>query len=435
MAAPLMAAPTPMIGGRSERAIIFLVAAVQFINILDFVIVLPLGPMLARSLDIPASHLGFVGGSYTAAAAVAGLIGAQVLERFDRRIALGAAMLGLVAGTALGGFATGAATLYAARVIAGFFGGPATSLSFSIVADVIPPARRGKAVGAMMGAFSVASVAGVPLGLWLAETYGWRAPFFAVAGLGLVVNALAIFLLPPMRMHMEASKAQQHRVSTRELLSRPTVQISYLMTAVVMMAGFIVIPNIPTYLLGNVGMPATDLKWMYLMGGVVSFITLRVMGRLVDRYGSFRVGLFGSIWVVAVTWFLFYDFHPEVPLALLFIFFMMGMGSRNVAYNTLTTKVPGPTERAKFQSIQSSVQHAASALGAFLSSFILSEVPLYGPDGAPLLSPDGKQLAKLVGMPKVALVSITLTFLVPPLLYFVETRVRGSSPVPQGVKP
>src|SRR5580700_4073512 len=119
----------------SELAIVLLIAAVQFVNILDFVMVMPMGPDFARGLGIPMSELGKVGGSYTAAAALSGFAGSFFLDRFDRRRALAIAMLGLVTGTALGGFATGFGTLIAARILAGAFGGPATSLSFSIIAD------------------------------------------------------------------------------------------------------------------------------------------------------------------------------------------------------------------------------------------------------------------------------------------------------------
>src|SRR5437773_10195696 len=114
--------------GLPERRIIFLLAAVSFVNILDFKMVMPMGPDFARALAIPPSKLGIIGGSYTAAAAVAGLVGALFLDRFDRRSALAVAMLGLVTGTAAGGLARGFGSLVAARVLAGMFGGPASSV-------------------------------------------------------------------------------------------------------------------------------------------------------------------------------------------------------------------------------------------------------------------------------------------------------------------
>src|SRR5260221_3627989 len=181
---------------RREPAVVFLVAAVQFVNILDFVMVMPMGPDFAAALGIPSSRLGMIGGSYTAAAALSGLAGSFFLDRFDRRPALGLAMLGLVAGTALGGFATGFPSLIAARLLAGFFGGPATSLSFSIIADVVPAQRRGTAMGLVMGAFSLASLLGAPAGLELARQLGCRVGFVPVAHLGLALVIVVVRMLP-----------------------------------------------------------------------------------------------------------------------------------------------------------------------------------------------------------------------------------------------
>src|SRR6187551_468220 len=83
-----------------ERRIIFLVGAIQFVNVLDFMMVMPLGPDFAAALSIDTSHIGLVGGAYTASAAVAGMVGSLFLDRFDRRRALACAMLGLALGTA-----------------------------------------------------------------------------------------------------------------------------------------------------------------------------------------------------------------------------------------------------------------------------------------------------------------------------------------------
>ena len=390
---------------RRERAIVFLIAAVQFVNILDFVMVMPMGPDFAAALGIPSSRLGMIGGSYTAAAALSGLAGSFFLDRFDRRPALGIAMLGLVAGTAMGGMATGFSSLIAARVLAGFFGGPATSLSFSIIADTVPVQRRGRAMGIVMGAFSVAAVLGVPAGLELARRIGWRAPFFAVAGLGLVIAVCAVALLPPMRGHLEE---REETAPLRDLFAQPTVLVSWAMTFLVMAAGFIIIPNISAYVQINLGYPRAHLGLLYLYGGAVSLFATQGAGWLIDRYGSFRVGTAGTLCLAGAIYAGFWAAPPLLPVAGIFIFFMLAMAFRNVAYNTLTTRVPRSTERARFMSIQSAVQHAASAAGAFLSSQMLTELP----GGA------------LGGMNRVALTSIALTLTLPALLALVESAVH-----------
>jgi predicted MFS family arabinose efflux permease len=65
-------------------------------------------------------------------------------------------------------------TLLAARGTAGAFGGVLGSMVQTMVGDLIPFERRGRASGTIMSAFSLSTVAGVPLSLWLANHFGWR---------------------------------------------------------------------------------------------------------------------------------------------------------------------------------------------------------------------------------------------------------------------
>ena len=404
-----------------QLGIVALIAAVQFVNILDFVMVMPLGPDFAKSLDFSEAHLGYVGGSYTAAACVAGLVASLFLDRFDRRKALFVSMLGLVVGTALGGLAKGFESLIAARVLAGAFGGPATALSLAIVSDAVPVSLRGRALGMVMGAFSIASVLGIPAGLWVAEHASWRAPFFATAGLGLLVSLGAVAALPPMRAHLE--QRFESRASTAQLLRRPLVVVTYAMTAITMMAGFVIIPNISGYLQLNLDYPRGELKLLYLVGGLASLFSMQLAGWMVDRYGSFRTSIFGSAAIGAVVWAGFVEDPPLVTPLVVFVGFMFGMALRNVAYSTLNTKVPEPEARARYQSLSSAVQHGASALAAIVSSQLLTRVPLVDPKA-------GQSEFVLAGMPRVALLSMGFTVLVPVLLWWIEGQVRRRAATP-----
>lgn len=398
----------------SERAIVTLVGAVQFVNVLDFMMVMPLGPDFSRALGIPLSTLGYIGGSYTAAASVAGLAGSFFLDRFDRRKALALSMLGLVVGTALGGLAQGLGTLLAARILAGLFGGPATSLSLSIIADVIPIERRGKAMGAVMGAFSIASVLGVPAGLELARLGTWRTPFFAVAALGALLTAMAITLLPPLRGHLRDAEPEQASAlsSLGTMLGRPTVRASYALAASAMMGLFVLVPHISSYVQRNLGFPRGRLGLLYMVGGVVSFAALRLAGRLVDRFGCFRVSLPSTALTALVIYAGFYRAPPLVSVVGIFALFMCATGFRNVSFNTLLSRVPSAAERARFMSILSAVQHAAGAAGSFLSARILTEDAAH----------------RLVGMPALSALSIALLCFMPPLVGWIESRVAPPRP-------
>jgi predicted MFS family arabinose efflux permease len=394
-----------------ERRIVFLVGAVQFVNVLDFTMIMPLGPDFARALHIPMSQLGKAVAGYGQAAALAGFTGSFFLDRFDRKRALAVAMVGLVLGTLLGGLARDLAGLTLARVVAGLFGGPATSLSYAIVADAIPPERRGKAMGAVMGAFSVAQVLGVPSALLLSERAGWAMPFFVVAAMGLLVALGAIVLLPRMTGHLADAARPVEPGSLLQLLARPTVLLSLTMTATLMTAGFILVPNLPAYIQENLHFPRARYEYLIAAGGVVSFVTLRLAGRLVDRFGSTSVGSAGALASLAVTYFFLLDPPQPAPVVLLYLAFVVTLGARNVAYNALTTKVPRPHERARFLSIQSTVYHAAAGSASWFAASQLA------------VAADGT----LVGMPRVGAIAMALSAILPLLLWRVESRVTSTS--------
>jgi predicted MFS family arabinose efflux permease len=411
-----------MLSPERERRLIFVLAAVQFVNVLDFMMVMPLGPDFACDLSIPTSQLGLIGGSYTASAAVSGFACAFFLDRFDRRPALAVALVGLAFGTLAGGLATNLHELVLARVLAGAFGGPATSVALSILADVIPGERRGRALGSVMMAFSVASVLGVPAGLELSQLGGWHLPFFVVGALGLCAAILAFGLVPSLTAHREMKHDKTVLEAFASLLTRRTTQLSYLASAVSNFGLFVIIPNLAAFTQGNLHYPREHLGLLYLFGGIAGFVTIRPFGRLVDRFGSFPVLLAGTLITVVVVLVGFTWAIPWVPVPLTFVSFMIANGLRNVSVQTLSTKVPTPEERARFMSLQSMTQHLFCALGAFTSAQMLGST---GPEAGCADRGIDHPVAPLVGMERVSLIAIVSMLVLPWIIRAVEQGVRA----------
>ncbi|MCZ7606283.1 MAG: MFS transporter [Planctomycetota bacterium] len=421
----------------SERLVVLLIAAVHFINILDFMIVMPLGPDFALELGIATHHIGLIAGSYTAAAAVSGVAGSFFLDRFDRRKALAVSMFGLVVGTALAGLSWNLPTLIGARVVAGLFGGPATAISLAIVADVVPRERRGRAMGTVMSAFSLASIAGVPISLEIAHAADWRAPFYSVAALGALISAGAIFLLPPLRLHLKEGITPPGW-GMFKMLTRPLPLLSALALMAMVTSAFAVIPNIPSYLVFNLhyegeGWIADLLAWLgidyrpsvlgplYLIGGTVSLLVIQLVGRMTDRFGSAAVSWVGGALTCTIMYIWFINYQP-LPAMLLFVFFMGAMTVRGVPARTLDTKVPMAHERAAFMSMQSAVQHTTLAIAASLSSFILSE----------------NRDKSLEGMPTLGIIAVVFAILLPTFITLAELGVRrrdAKQPDSHAIKP
>lgn len=386
-----------------ERCILLLVGLVQFVNIVDFMMVMPLGPDFAPQLGISASELGWIGGSYTASAAVTGIIAALFIDKFDRKTALLVTLLGLTITTAAGGMAWNLSSLLVARVGAGVFGGPATSLAWAIVADVVEPARRGRAMGKVMGAFSIASIVGVPFGLEMAQLYGWRTPFLVTALMGMVVMVMVWRFMPSLRLHLEAKLERVSFAHLYDLLKKPLNLLTFVYILMAMMASFMMVPNLSAYVQYNLHYPREGLGWLYAAGGTVSYFTMRATGQMIDRFNASVTSLCSNITYIAVLLLAFIVVWP-MSVTVFFMVFMFALGMRNVSSTTLATKIPTPQDRAGFMSLFSCFQGVGMAGGAFLSTILLHE----------------NADKSLEGMGELALIASSLSLWVPLLIWRVE---------------
>ncbi|MCP2936250.1 MFS transporter, partial [Salmonella enterica subsp. enterica serovar Typhimurium] len=100
-------------------------------------------------------------------AAVSGFVAAFYVDGFDRRKVLLFGYSGFIIGTIACGFAPNYGFLLAFRLLAGLFGGLIGAQVLSIISDIYSYERRGRAMGAIMSAFAVASTLGIPLALYL----------------------------------------------------------------------------------------------------------------------------------------------------------------------------------------------------------------------------------------------------------------------------
>jgi len=358
---------------RQEWLILLVLASIQFTAIVDFVVVMPLGPELMQALRIGPWEYGLIVESYTFAAGIAGLVAAALVDRFSRRTAFLSLFAGFLIGTLCCALAPNYQLLIAARAVTGFFGGILGGMAMAIVGDVFPEERRGRATGALMSAFAMASILGVPFGLLLGQNFGWHVPFLALVALGIPVFIVAAWCLPPLRAHLGVKQAHPLRSLLTTFQSRSNLSAFALMGAL-MMGAFAVIPYINPYLVANVGVPKFYLPLVYATGGLFTLIASPIVGRLADRFGKllmFRImAPLSALMLIAVT------FLPPLPplLAVLVVsgLFVTNSGRMIAAMAMITGTVP-PHRRGAFLSANASMQHIASGIGTLLASCVVVE--------------------------------------------------------------
>lgn len=380
----------PPIRPPSRHTLIALIAAIQFVYILDFMLLLPLGPDVAHALQFPADRLSWLSAAYTLASVVAGLVSLRLLDRYRRKPALLLCFGALTLCTVLAGLATDLWILLWARALTGLFGGPATALAMALIIDATPPPQRGAAIGKVMLGFSLAVVTGIPAALELARLGNWSLPFFCLSGLATLVWLLAARLLP---LAAPPERAPDNS-AWFALLKHPALRTACLIQAGNQFSCFLIIPVFSAFFILNLDYPRDQLGTLYLVGGLSAMLAMQVFGRATDRYGPLLpVTLASCGFAAGLTPLL--GWHG-LPLALVFILFMSANAGRNVSLAACISQIPSPQERARFLALQSVAQDIAITLAA-LTTMLLLDI-----DGA----------GKISGMPWLALLAI-LTALLP----------------------
>ena len=367
---------TSLLTPKRERWLLLTLASIQFTSVLDFMIMMPLGPQLTQLFDISAGQFGFLVSAYTFAAGLSGLLAATYVDRFGRK----RMMLTLYPLFGLAALACSMAPTFAwlmvARVASGFFGGVLMALSQTIVAEVIPFERRGRAMGVVMTSFSVATVAGVPLALFLASHFNWHAPFLAIAMLVSVCALGAAKTLPSLKGHLEShpsgDSAPSLLANLRLVLVDRNHLRAYAMSSSMVFSGFAVIPYITLYLQGNAGFKTEQIPYVYLCGGICTLISARFIGQWSDRAGKAyafrRLALLMPLPLLAMT--LAADLPMAGVLLVSSVLFVV-MSGRMIPGMALIGAAADPRRRGSFMTLNSAVQSLAMGLAALVGGQIL----------------------------------------------------------------
>jgi len=362
---------------RQEMGLLVVLGSVQFMHIVDFMIIMPLGPVLMRELAIKPYQFSWLVSAYTFFAGGAGLLSAFFLDRFDRRKSLLFFFGGFALGTLACAMAGTYETLLAARALTGAFGGVLGSQVYAIIGDVIAPEKRGRATGVIMGAFSLASIFGVPMGLWLANFGNWHTPLYVIALLSIPMMILAARYIPSMRSHMTETNPLSW-IFLRQLPFLPRPRLGILLMMSMVLGQFSIIPFLSPSLVANAGLAEDHLPLVYLVGGVVSIISSPMVGRLCDRFGAIRILLFTAPLSIP-SFIIITNLHlvslTTVLLACALLFICMG--SRMVPTLTIVTGSVLPQNRGAFMSIGNAAQQLAAAIATMIAGLVVTQ----GSDG------------------------------------------------------
>ncbi len=359
-----------------ERWLLWTLAAIQFTHIVDFMVMMPLGPKLIQLFQLSDASFGLLVSSYSIAAGVAGLIASVYVDRFDRRRVLLVVYACFALATLACAWAPTHAMLLLARILAGVFGGMLGALVQTIVGDVVPFERRGQAMGVVMSAFALATVAGLPVALWLANTWGWHWPFLSIAILSAVCWLAAWRWVPKLNAHLQSQTKQSPWQRLYEVFSQKNHWWAFGLSVLMVLGSFSIIPYITIFTTTNLGLSQEQVPLVYLVGGLATLFTSRLWGRLADQYGKvlmFRcLALLAAVPMVVLT---HLNHVPLWGLLLVTTAFFVFVSGRMVPGMALLTEATQPQWRGGFMSVNNALQSAAMGIGAWLGGVMISRTP------------------------------------------------------------
>ena len=355
-----------------QGLVIVLLALTQFTVVLDFMVMSPLGDMLMKSMELTTSQFGFAVSAYAFSAGISGLLTAGFADRFDRKKLLLFFYVGFIAGTLFCGVANSYVMLIAARIITGLFGGVIGSISMAILADLFPLAQRGRAMGFMQMGFGASQVLGIPISLYIANHWGWQAPFLMIVGLATIIWLTTLLKLYPVVKHLELrteKTAIKHLWHTLRLRDYRT---GFLLTALLSLGGFMMMPWGSAFAVNNLHVSYQQLPLLFMASGIAALIIMPLVGKLSDKIDKVKLFTVAALWMMVVI--VIYTNLSPVPFAIIMIMnilMMIGIMSRIVPAMALVTSLPKMQDRGAFMSINSSLQQIAGGIAAGVGGLIV----------------------------------------------------------------
>lgn len=359
-----------------EIFIISILSILQFTIILDFMVLNPLGAQLLVELNIKPVQFGLVVSAYAFSAGASGLLAAGFADKFDRKRLLLFFYAGFILGTAFCALATNYEYLLFARIFTGVFGGVIGSITFAIITDLFKMEVRGRVMGFVQTAFAASQVLGIPIGLVLANKYGWHSPFWMIVVFSIMVYALIFIYLKPIDGHLKIQSENNPFQHLSKILTTPQYLRAFLTVVLLSTGGYMLMPLGSAFSINNLKIRLEDLPLIYGITGIFSIIAGPIMGKLSDKVGKYTIFVWASLWsMLMIGIFTQLGITPLWLAITVNVLLFIGVSTRMITSSALMTAVPKPQDRGAFMSLNSSIQQIGGGFASAAAGLIVVQTP------------------------------------------------------------
>jgi predicted MFS family arabinose efflux permease len=353
-------------------SLLSLLALGNFVVGMGVFVVIGIVAPIAEGLGVSKADTAIVLTSYAIAYALLSPVGAALTGNLPRRTVLVAALGLFCVGSLLSAMSTSLLMLTLSRLLVAFGAALYTPLSAGVAVAVTTPEQRGWALAKVFGGMTMAQVAGVPLGAWLAYRFGWDAPFYLAAALAGLCALVLLRAIPP-SLHFPSGNVR----TVIRVLRNGRLMVSVTFTATLMAAVYVVFTYFAPLIEVSAGSnPEARTAYLVLFGlGAMGGNILG--GYLSDHVGALRTLVAVCVaHVVMLPLFSIMPWHPVILAGIVFLWssfawcFMPPQQSRLAAI--------APSMVALALALNAAMIYAGIAAGSALAAMILDTFGLEG---------------------------------------------------------
>lgn len=371
---------------------IWVLMATVFVDMIGFLMVLPLLPFYAERLGGNPAMVGMLVSAFAFAQLAVSPLWGRASDRYGRKPMILAGLLCSAVAYVVFAYADALWLLFVSRLVQGA-GGGTTGVVQAYVADTFRPEERAKALGWLTAATSAGVMVGPLLGS--ASTYlGEHAPGFVAAGLCLLNMAFAWTWLPESKQAAAGGAAPPQggaapqpparrsiRRTMLEVLRHPLAPVSSLIWIYAMgMMAFMAMNGILALYLGRVfGVTEKTIGWFFTyVGGISLVMRALLLGPAVKRFGEVGVTRLGALSLI--VGFAVLPFAPSVPwLALAVLFIPVGTALLFPATTALISKFAPRAETGQVMGVQQTFGGVARMMGPLWAGAVFQGIGIRYP--------------------------------------------------------
>jgi len=358
---------------RTDLVIIFALWLLVFSAASQIMVISPILPRIGEELGIADAVLGTLVSAYSLMVGCFAIIAGPISDKIGRRRILILGTAGMTVALVLHGFVQGYVSFLVVRILAGMAGGVLSGAAVSYIGDYFPYNRRGWATGWVMSGAAFGQIIGIPMGIAMAERWGFRSPFYLFAVTMAATVVLLFFKVPQPDVQrtegpLSVRKAAQDYMG---MLRRP--EVAWAAAAFFMMflgVSFFVV-YLPTWLERSMGATGDQIALMFLVGGIANVATGPQAGKLSDRIGRKSIILLACVGlsaVMALTPVLVTNLWIAYPM---FFLTMVLVAMRVSPFSALLTALVNDERRGALMSLTVALGQVGFAVGGALAG------PLY----------------------------------------------------------